>query len=411
MANTKSVLTTYYTLTLLTTLSASFIWGVNTLFLLDAGLTNTQAFAANAFYTLGMMLFEVPTGVVADTRGRRLSFLIGTITLLLSTLLYLWLWKYQSPFILWALASMILGLGFTFFSGAVEAWIVDALKAVNYAGSLDSVFARNQMVNGFAMLSGSVAGGVIAQYTDLGMPYIVRAVLLILTFVFAFFAMKDLGFNSSSGSGAVNEMRRILRESLEHGWRQPTVQKLMLASPFTMGVLLYSFYAMQPYLLELYGDSQAYSVAGLAAAIVAGAQMLGGLLVPKLLTLFDRRTSILLLGSILSSILLLLIGLSNGFYIAIGLLICWAMILTATMPIRQSLMNSLIPSEQRATVLSFDSLMSSSGGVIWQPTLGKSADVWSYSLSYMISAIIQLIALPFIVSSRRSCSKEDKIDH
>ena len=43
----------YLTLLLLHTLAASFIWGINTLFLLDAGLSNTQAFAANAFFTLG----------------------------------------------------------------------------------------------------------------------------------------------------------------------------------------------------------------------------------------------------------------------------------------------------------------------------------------------------------------------
>ena len=54
---------------------------MNTLFLLDAGLDNTQAFAANAAFTLGMVLFEAPTGVVADTRGRRFSFLLGTVTL------------------------------------------------------------------------------------------------------------------------------------------------------------------------------------------------------------------------------------------------------------------------------------------------------------------------------------------
>ena len=62
----RAVQRTYLLLTLLSTLAASLIWGVNTLFLLDAGLSNTQAFAANAFFTAGMMIFEVPTGVVAD---------------------------------------------------------------------------------------------------------------------------------------------------------------------------------------------------------------------------------------------------------------------------------------------------------------------------------------------------------
>ena len=81
----RSIRRTYLLLTLLTTLATSFIWGINTLFLLDAGLSNTEAFAANGFFALGQVIFEVPTGVVADTRGRRFSFLLGAATLLVST--------------------------------------------------------------------------------------------------------------------------------------------------------------------------------------------------------------------------------------------------------------------------------------------------------------------------------------
>ena len=58
-----------------------------------------EAFTANAFFTAGMVLFEVPTGVVADTRGRRASYLLGTATLLVSTLLYLIMWQTQAPFL------------------------------------------------------------------------------------------------------------------------------------------------------------------------------------------------------------------------------------------------------------------------------------------------------------------------
>src|SRR6187551_2555640 len=89
----KSVERTYLLLTLISTLASSFIWGINTIFLLDAGLSNAEAFAANAFFTAGMVLFEIPTGVVADTRGRRVSYLLGTITLAASTLLYYFMWK------------------------------------------------------------------------------------------------------------------------------------------------------------------------------------------------------------------------------------------------------------------------------------------------------------------------------
>src|SRR5919108_2608822 len=93
----RTVQRVYLVLTLCNTLAASFIWGINTLFLLDAGLSATAAFAANALFTAGMVLFEVPTGVVADTWGRRASFLLGALTLVVSTAIYWLAWGGDRP--------------------------------------------------------------------------------------------------------------------------------------------------------------------------------------------------------------------------------------------------------------------------------------------------------------------------
>ena len=76
------------------------------------------------------------------------------------------------------------------------------------------------------------------------------------------------------------------------------VRWVMLAAPFASGVGIYTFYALQPYLLELWGDPNAYSIAGLAAAIVAGAQILGGYLAPWFRKLFRKRTTALILGTV-----------------------------------------------------------------------------------------------------------------
>ena len=166
---------------------------------------------------------------------------------------------------------MLLGLGFTFFSGAVEAWLVDALDATGFDGDLESVFGRGQIVSGIAMLTGSVAGGLIAQATSLGVPFVVRAGVLAVMFVVAFRLMHDVGFTPEKGQRPLAEMRKITSDSIEYGWRVPAVKWLMVSSLFSGGVGIYAFYALQPYLLELYGDPTAYSVAGLVAAIVAGA--------------------------------------------------------------------------------------------------------------------------------------------
>jgi MFS family permease len=230
------ILRTYVTLTLLSTFASSFIWGINTLFLLDAGLTITRAFAANAFFTAGQVLFEVPTGVTADTLGRRASYLLGSATLFVTTLLYLLLWQVKGPFWAWALVSMLLGLGFTFFSGATEAWLVDGLTHAKYKGTLESAFAKGQIASGVAMLTGTVAGGAIAQATSLGVPYMLRAGMLALTFVVALLLMHDVGFTPQRGASVTAKVRKILQSSLENGFRNAPVRWLMLAGLFSAGV-------------------------------------------------------------------------------------------------------------------------------------------------------------------------------
>jgi MFS family permease len=405
----RSVQRTYIILMLCNTLAASFIWGINTLFLLDAGLSNTEAFAANAFFTAGLVLFEIPTGVVADLRGRRLSYLLGTVTLAISTILYLLMWQIAAPFWAWAGASFLLGLGFTFFSGATEAWLVDALKFTGFTGRLESVFAKGQIAQGIAMLAGSVLGGVVAQFSNLGVPYIIRAGILIVTFILAWRLMRDLGFRPKSGKHPIREVKVVFDASLQHGLRNPRVRWMMLTSPFLIGVVAYAFYAMQPYLLELYGDESAYWVAGLAAALLAGAQITGGLLVPKIGRLFQRRTTVVCVGVVVGTLALLLMGLIANFWVVIACIVVYGLTFAAVMPVKQAYINSQISSEHRATVLSFDSLLGSAGGVASQPALGKAADVWSYGTSYVLGALFQVLALPFALLARKKKIAADVI--
>jgi len=315
----------------------------------------------------------------------------------------------HAPLLGWAAASILLGLGFTFFSGATEAWLVDALAATGFTGSLESIFGRAQTVGGAAMLGGSVLGGVVAQVSNLGVPYLLRAAMLGVTLVVAFRFMHDLGFKPDRESNPVAAIRTVFRGAVDGGLRNPPVRWLMIAAPFTAGVGFYGFYALQPYLLQLYGDPSAYSIAGLAAAIVAGAQIVGGLLVSRVRGLFRRRTDALILGVVANFVLLLLIGWTTNFAVALVLLAGWALVFAFEMPFRQAFINGLIPSEQRATVLSFDSLMGSVGGVVAQPALGRSADVFGYGPSYMIAAVVQALAAPFIFLARRERAASDPI--
>jgi MFS family permease len=403
----KRVQRIYLTLLLGNTLAASFIWGINTLFLLDAGLSNFEAFAANAFFTVGMVIFEIPTGVVADTIGRKTSYLLGTITLSVTTGLYWLLWMWHAPFAWWAIVSVLLGLGFTFFSGAVEAWLVDALTSTGYSGGMEAVFGKGLVVGGIAMFTGSVLGGVIAQATNLGVPFLVRAAILVIMFIFAFVVMKDLGFAPDRSRGPLKATRYVLDQSIEHGFRKRSVRYVILSAPFASGVGIYAFYALQPYLLELYGDPSAYTVAGLAAAVLSLAQVAGGMLANRIRGLFARRTTTIIGASVISAVVLVVLGVNSIFWLAIVFLVLWGFVFALAGPVRQAYLNDMIPAKQRATVLSFDSLFGSLGGVFIQPALGRSADLWGYGTSLVIGGVVELIGIPILLASRRQRDPAD----
>jgi MFS family permease len=179
---------------------------------------------------------------------------------------------------------------------------------------------------------------------------------------------------------------------------------------FTGGVGIYAFYALQPYLLELYGDPHAYQIAGLVAAIVAGAQILGGIAAPRIRGLFHRRTSALIVTAMLSVATLASVGLVDSFAAVLALIVVWGLLFAATSPIRQAYINGMIPSRQRASILSFDSMMSSTGGVWAQPVLGRAADAWGYGSSYVLSAAISALAVPCLVLSRRQNAPADTVE-
>jgi MFS family permease len=221
--------------------------------------------------------------------------------------------------------------------------------------------------------------------------------------------MHDEGFAPQKNGSLLKEMKGVLKESFDFGLRKAPIRWMMISAIFSGGVMAYAFYAMQPYLLELYGNSGTYAIAGIAAAIFAGAQIFGGFLVPHLRRIFKFRTSVVLMGTAASVAALFLIGIVGNFWVVLVLLAVWSIVFAATGPVRQSYINGLVPSKQRATVLSSDNLFNSAGGVVSQPALGKVADLWGYPISYIASSIFQLFALPFLFFARRENAPSDEI--
>ena len=406
----KKVIQTYLLVSGLYTLSASLIWGVNTLFLMDAGLSIFEVFIANGVFTASMAIFEIPTGVLADTRGRRVSFLLSVAVLVVGTLGYVGAARIGGGVVLFSLMSVILGLGFTFYSGAVEAWLVDALISTGYDAPLEQVFSRGSMVSGAAMLVGTVGGGLLGDL-NLALPFLGRALFLAIVFGIALFKMQEIGYvpRALKMAALPQEMNKVMRDSLRYGWDQKSVRLFMVMGFIQMGVSGWVFYAWQPYFLELLGRDAVW-VAGVVAALIALSTIAGNAVVGWLSRFCLKRTTLLVASAGLFTAAITGIGLVHSFWAAVALLMLVMFAAGVAQPVRQAYFNHLIPSEQRATIISFDSMVSSAGGAIGQTGLGYLAQVRSIAGGYVVGGLFTVLALPVVLLLRRRNDPVDQMD-
>ncbi|MFA4966379.1 MAG: MFS transporter, partial [Thermoleophilia bacterium] len=362
----RRIIRTYLGIAASTTLAQSLIWGVNTLFLLSVGLDIFQVMLVNAAYTVAQVVFEVPTGVIADTLGRRVSYLLAVAIILTSTLLYAWMGLMGLGVVPFALASVLLGLGYTFYTGAVDAWMVDALHSVGYEGRLEPVFARYGMVFGAFMLIGTTAGGFLGQ-VELWVPYVVRAVVLVPAFLLGLLVMRDLGFAGRPLSLAsfAHETRRIARAGVAYGLRDRVVRFVMLATLVQGVFFIYGFYSWQKYFLDLLGRDLVW-VAGVIAALVGLTQIIGNALVGRIQRRVPDRGTLLMAAVSVSTVAVVGAALVQQFWVAVPLYLVSTTAFGVYGPIKQGWLNERIPSEERATIISLDALFGDGGMTVGQ---------------------------------------------
>ena len=403
------IIRSYYLITGLFNLAASLIWGVDTLFKLHAGLDIFQVMLTNAAFTFGMVVFEIPTGVVADTLGRRVSLILCIVTLLVSTLLYVatawWQWGFWS----FMGTSVLLGLGYTFYTGAVDAWMVDALKATGYQGGMESIFARGQMVFGAAMLVGTLGGGFLGQL-DLAVPYLVRSATFLPLLVVAWIAMPELGFTPRmlEWRRVPAELRRVFVEGLTYGLHHRVVRPVMFASLVGMSFMIFGFYSWQRYFLDLLGKEYVW-VSGAVAALVSLAMIAGNALVGPASRRIRTRTGVLA-GSVVIQVVAVLGAAASGFllprpaafFAALGSYLVYAVALGLAGPVKQGYLNAHIPSAQRATIISLDSLFADLGGVVGQSGWGYLAKVRSIGEAWLYSGMTLLLGVPLYLIARKN---------
>src|SRR5256885_39305 len=361
-----------------------------------------QVMLTNAAFTLGSMVFEIPTGVVADTVGRRISLLLCLATLFVTTLLYVGIaWRGGGVLPL-AAGAVVLRLGYTVFTRAV-----DALKATGYAEPLEPVFARGQMLFGAGMLVGTIGGGLLGQI-HLYIPYFVRAAVVVPLFLLAWFHMPELGYTPRTLElGRVPaEMRRVFVEGMRYGLEHPVVRPVMLASLVSMSFMIFGFYSWQRYFLDLLGKNLVW-VDGVISSLVGLSLIAGNALVGSVSRVVRTRTAVLMLSVAVQAASVVLCGLLTDFYVVVALYLVYGAAVGLAMPVKQAYLNAHIPTAQRATIISLDSMFANAGGVMGQSGWGWLARVRSIGEAWAYAGATLLLGLPLYWVARRNDRRLD----
>jgi len=419
----QRVITAYVVTNGLFTLSASLIWAINTLFLIRAGgMSLASVFVINAGYTASQMLCEVPTGVIADTLGRKLSFLlsigiiaVSTVVYVLSAQLHWGIWGFM-------LGSVMLGLGFTFQTGAVDAWMVDALDATGYEGPKERVFALNAEVSGAVLVVGPLLGGVLGGISLL-LPYYLRAAALVGAFVAVALMVREVGFTRRALSFGtfLAETRAIAAAGTRAGWRNHTVRPLLWISALQGLFMMYGFYSLSPWLLELLGEDYVW-LTGAVFSVFSLASIAGNMVVTRglkargdrpdcdpsrLLALLGLATAAMVGAAGVAGVVAARTAPGPGpFLIVAALWVGVGFIMGVAGPVGSAYINAHIPSAQRATVLSLSSLFGDAGGVAGQPALGYAGQAFGIAPTWVISALFMLGVAPLYRASGRAAARE-----
>ena len=171
---------------------------------------------------------------------------------------------------------------------------------------------------------------------------------------------------------------------------------------------MWAFYAAQPYLLELL-DSNAIWVSGFVAAGIALSTIAGNQIVTFASRYCGRRTTLLLAAAALLSAAAVLVGLTGSFWVALAGVLLLSVSLGMTGPVHSAYLHQVVPSEQRATVVSFDSMLSNAGSIGGQVGLGALGEARSVGSAFVVGGVVTVAALPLLGRLRRLGGAPDEI--
>ena len=369
----------------------SFFMVTYVLFLFEKGMDLLQINLINACYMIVVVLAEMPTGSFADSFGRHRSFSLSFFLMALSTLIYF----VSGSFMLFVLAEVVAALGHTFFSGSIEAWLVDSLKARGEEYRQAEIFRHETAFHSFGIIAGVMFGSYLGKF-DLAWPWLASTIVMFIVGCLSLFIKEN--YVTKRQSLRENGLGKQLTEAFQSGLRNSDLLFIMLFG----ACLTFAIQALNMQWSLLFQNEYGFSTpqlgllfVGISLSVIFGAQF--SKVVGQRL---GEKTAIILpqIGTALAIIIAAQVSLG---FLVVSFFLVHEFGRGIIKPLQQNFINKRLASKNRATLLSLDSMFSQSGAILGLVASGFIAKMFSIRTAWIFSGLFLLLGISLFAISIR----------
>jgi len=342
------------------------------------------------------LLFEIPTGAIADVYGRKKSVLFGVFleAIAISVLFF------YSNFIVIACVFAFIGVASTLITGANEAWIIDLINSKD-KNLITGFFAKQESISNIGLIAAGVIGAFLVKEFGTKIIWPFAGVALLITIVILSFAKEVHTAKSSNLKDSYKLIKSQTKSSVSYIRKNRTLFSLLVASIIAALAFTPLSLGWVPLLQDMTFPDHAF---GYLYSALAFAGVIGPILSQKLLKKGNERRHILYLMCITIMLTLLIVTAVN---IPIAIAIILALVFFGEMrfPIQIAYFHKFVPSKLRATIGSVKAMSLSAVSIVVVPLAGYVMDIFGPRMTIFYAGFI---AIPAAIIYYKIKDKKDK---
>lgn len=376
-------------------LNLGLVRGVWMIYLFSRGFSLLQLGILEATFHIVSFIMEVPTGSVADIWGRKASRIAGRLVSITSLALMF----YSQSFALQLVGFSITALGYNLESGAGDALVYDSLLTLGKQDTYMTVLGKQEIIAQTAAVIAFLLGGWLALQSY-GIAFALSMAVCLAS------ALLSLGFTEPPMERTTNKhtyetpaldksivlsIQRQMVDSVKIMKEKPRIGFFIIFSELLFAFMVCLFFYLQNFLTQQGFSEGQIGVVFAIHAFISGLTSFKAVKIERKL----GQKGVLLGMPLLLLVCLWGIAISPWpivFYVLTG---CIEGILIVTVG---DYLNRLIPSAQRATILSFQSMAFSMFMILLFPLVGWIGDRYSLHLSFLVMSVLgTLLCIPYMV--------------